>query len=258
MITYIYGTDKYRINEYLREHAPNAMVGEEALKTKGLFDQAPVILYLPDGALAKAGDLPTIPKDVDVFIVSEKKIKKGLEFKPLKDAEIKTWIQEYVRKAGYMIEPNALLLLASRYVDTWQIKLELDTVFSYCYETKKITAPDVAQITTAKIEERIFKLTDAIANKQKGEAVLLLDRQLASGADPYYLFSMIVFQFRNMLAPGRTGVHPYAAQKARLAAKHFDDAKLKKLYQNLHKLELDAKTGAQDMSDGLYAFIFSI
>lgn len=254
MITYLYGTDKFRIKEYLAEHAPNAMVGEEALKTKGLFDSAiggPVILYEPPKDLK-------IPDDVNVFIVSEKKIKKGLEFKPLKGAEIKQWIQEEVKRQGFAIAPDPLGMLAARYTDTWQTKMELDKICAYAFEKKRIEKSDLEAVSYLTVEEHIFQLTDAIANKQKGEAVMLLDRQLASGADPYYLFSMVVYEFRNMIAPGRTGVHPYAASKARQAAKGFGGERLKELYGSLHQLELDAKSGLRDIGDGLYQFIFNL
>lgn len=251
MITYLYGTDRYRIREYLHEHARDAIVGEEGLKYQGLFDQRPVILYDPPKDLK-------IPDDVEVFVVSEKKIKKGLEFKPLQGNEIRGWIQDEVKKQGYSIAPDALALLAERYVDSWQTKLELEKLCNYAYEKKKITAADLDAISYVATKENIFQLTDAIANRQKGDAVLLLDRQLASGADPYYLFSMIVFQFRNMLAPKCSGVHPYAASKAQAAAKRFEPAVLTGLYRSLHQLEIDAKTGQRDITDGLYQFVFSL
>ena len=251
MITYLYGADKYRIKEYLCEHASGAMVGKDALKTVGLFNQAPVILY----------DIPNdlkIPEDVEVFIVSEKKIKKGIEFKLLKGTEIREWMLSELRKQGFAIAPDAIALLEKRYIDTWQTKLQLDKLCNYAYKKRVITLSDMDAVSDVAIEENIFRLTDAIANKNKRDAILLLDGQLASGADPYYLFSMVVFQFRNMLAPGRLGLHPYAAQKARTAAGKFDAGKLKKLYESLHQLEIDVKKGIRNMEEGLYQFIFSV
>ena len=252
MITYLYGTDTYRIKAYLAEHAEGAQTGEEALKYRGLFGEAgPVVLY-------GEPEMKKVPENVAVFIVSEKKIKKGIEFKPLQGAEISTWISMELKKENFTIAPDALALLARGYRDTWYMKLELDKLCNYANERKNITAQDVLAVTTAKIEQNIFQLTDAIANQRKRDAVVLLDRQLAGGADPYYLFSMIVFQFRNMLTPNRAGVHPFAAQKARLAARHFEPGRLPALYQSLHRLELDAKNGVRDITDGLYEFIFKL
>lgn len=252
MVTYLYGTDTYRIREYLREHAPNAQVGEEVLKYRGLFGETtPVVLYDPPKDLK-------IPDDVAVFIVSEKKIKKGIEFSPLKGTEIAQWIEAEVKKEGYAIAKDALALLARQYRDTWQMKLELDKLCNYAHVAKNITADDVRTITSIAVQENIFQLTDALANRQKGTATALLARQLDTGADPYYLFSMIVYQFRNMLTPDRAGVHPFAASKARQAARGFLPAKLIAHYRALHQLELDAKNGIREITDGLYQFIFSL
>ena len=251
MITYLYGTDTYRIKEYLREHAPDAMVGEEGLKYQGLFDRRPVILYEAPVDLK-------ISDDLEVFVVSEKKIKKGIEFQPLKGAEIGTWIQERLKKTDFAIAPDALAMLTDRYTGTWQMKIELDKLCNHGYDKKMITANDIAAVGTAKTEEKIFALTDAVSSKNKRDACLLLDRQLSSGADPFYLFSMIAGQFRNMLAPKRSGVHPYAAHRAEISARRFAPNELKSLYRRLHQLELDAKSGTADIVDGLYKFIFKL
>ncbi len=258
MITYLYGKDTYRIKEYLAEHAPGALVGEEALKSQGLFGQAPVILYDPPATLK-------IPEDIEVFVVTEKPAGgrsasggKGLEFNPLKGPEIKKWIQEILKKQGIGIASPALAILEQRYKDSFQMKLLLDLVCNYVYPHTTISLTDIEAVAPTVSEETIFKLTDAVANNHKREAMILLERQLAYGADPYYLFSMILFQFRNMLAPDRAGVHPFAAQKARTAAKRFADNALKRAYKNLYQLEIDAKTGIQDMTDGLYSFVSNL
>src|SRR3989344_1661284 len=155
MITYVVGNDQYRIREYLREHAPNAIIGEDGLKMQGLFDQAPVILYYPPADLK-------ISEDIVVFIVSEKKSKKAknsIEFNILKGAEIARWIKEEVARQGFAINPDALAFLASRYRDTWQTKLDLDTICSYVHEKKTISVDDVYAVVTDVSEEKIFDLT---------------------------------------------------------------------------------------------------
>lgn len=254
MITYLYGTDGYRIKEYLAEHAAGAIVGEEGLKMQGLFDQAPVILYDPPAKLK-------IPDDLEVFVVTEKKpkTKKDLvELNPLKGPEIASWIKDEAKRQGFVIDADAVNLLAQNYYDTWQTKLELDLLCSYAYETKHITAKMVMLLLPKEALSSIFGMTDAIAAKRKSDAVLLLTEQLEGGIDPYYLFSMIVGQFRNMIAPKRAGVHPYAASRAAGFAKRFAADELKTMYRRLAALEHSVKGGKYDITDGLYQFIFSL
>ncbi len=253
MITNVYGTDTYRIKEYLHEHAAGAIIGEEGLKTQGLFDQAPVILYDPPAKLK-------IPEDLDVFVVTEKKPKTKenlVELNLLKGPEVASWIKNEAKRQGFAIDADAVSLLAKQYRDTWQIKLTLDMLCNYAVDAT-IRARDVTTLAPTVSEEKIFDLTDAIAGRQKGQAVVLLSRQLEQGSDPYYLFSMIVGQFRNMIAPKRAGVHPYAAGKAAGFAKRFQPGELPTFYRRLSALEHSVKEGEYDITDGLYKFIFSL
>jgi DNA polymerase III delta subunit len=257
MITHLYGTDTYRIKEYLREHALNAAVGEEALSARGLFDQAPVILYDPPADLK-------IPDEagLEVFVVTEKKPKKAkniIEFQPLKESELRQWLAAEAKKLGFTIAPDALSLLVEQSKDSWHAKLELEKVCNYLEgKSTTITVSDLSNVMSIASPETIFQFTDALARKERGTALSLLAKFLERGMDPYYLFSMIVMQFRNILAPGRPGVHPYAAQKARQAAKNFNETTLKNLYQSLFILERDAKQGTRDITEGLYEFVFSL
>ncbi len=258
MITYIYGSDRYRIREYLREHAPHASVGPEGLKYQSLFDDTrSVIIYHPDEDL----DIPN-EKSLQVFVVyppdkKGKKKKDAVVIDNLEGTELKSWIIAEAKKLGTSIAPEAAALIAAQSTDTWQAKLELEKITNYA-GTKEITLREVKEISTAAPLLNIFQFTDALGNQDKRQAYTLLAEQLEEGTDPFYLFSMIVFQFRNMLAPKRTGVHPFAAQKAAGHARHFDPNKLKTLYRSLAALEVDAKTGNRDMVDGLYQFVFSL
>ncbi|MEK7582952.1 MAG: hypothetical protein AAB483_00910 [Patescibacteria group bacterium] len=266
MITHIYGTDTYRVKEYLKEHAAGAIIGEDGLKMQGLFDQAPVILYDPPAKTR-------IPEDLEVFIVSEKPVKRtggsaspgggklkaknAVELNILKGAEIISWIKSEAKRQGFAIDAEAVKLLAQNYRDTWQTKLTLDMLCNYAADAT-IRARDVTILAPTVSEEKIFDLTDAIAGRQKGQAVVLLSRQLEQGSDPYYLFSMIVGQFRNMIAPKRAGVHPYASGKAAGFAKRFQPGELPIFYRRLSALEHGVKGGEYDITDGLYKFIFSL
>lgn len=262
MITYLVGTDTYRIKQYLAQHAPNAIVGEDGLKMQGLFDQAPVILYNPPAGLK-------IPENVEVFIVLEKKPKNKknvLEFNLFKGAEIASWIKEEAKRQGFSIDGEAVQMLAQQYRDTWQTRLALDMLCGYAHGDGRIMGDMVKTLLPDGALPSIFGMTDAIAAKRKGDAVVRLAEQLDRGVDPYYLFSMIVGQFRNMLrataapaeALAKAGIHPYAASKAVTAAKRFAPGELAMLYRRLANLEYSVKTGEYDITDGLYQFIFSL
>ena len=62
-----------------------------------------------------------------------------------------------------------------------------------------ISDKDVELLVKAKIDGNIFSAIDALGANNKKEAMKLLHDNLEKGEDPFYIFSMIVYQFRNMI-----------------------------------------------------------
>jgi len=164
------------------------------------------------------------------------------------------------------IEPKALELLMN-YVgnDLWRLSNEINKLVNYTRHIPLTTISNVCLVgekeikllVKAKIETDIFKTIDAIALKNKKLALSLIHKHLEKGDSPLYLFSMISFQFRNLLAvkssiPGRQsfytlpkipGIHPYVLRKSFFQAKKFRLDELKKIYQKLFEVDLNIKTG---------------
>jgi DNA polymerase-3 subunit delta len=118
----------------------------------------------------------------------------------------------------------------------------------------------------------IFEIVDAIADKNQRKALRTLYGHLENGVDPYYIFSMIVYQFRNLLKVKalaknalayagiikKAGLHPYVVKKTFEQCKKFDLEELKRLFNQLARLDIETKTGKIDMAEGLYQFVFSL
>jgi DNA polymerase-3 subunit delta len=135
-----------------------------------------------------------------------------------------------------------------------------------------INVEDVELMVGPNISSNIFELVDAIADKNQRRALRVLYSHLESGADPYYIFSMIVYQFRNLLKVKelvknalpytsivkKTGLHPYVVKKTFEQCKRFDLEELKRLFNQLARLDIETKSGKIDMTEGLYQFVFSL
>ena len=118
----------------------------------------------------------------------------------------------------------------------------------------------------------VFEVVDAIADKNQRRSARMLFGRLETGVDPYYIFSMIVYQFRNLLRiktlaksalpyagiVKKTGLHPYVFKKTLDQCRKFGHEELKRLFNQLARLDEDAKSGKTDMVDGLYNFVFSL
>ncbi len=177
------------------------------------------------------------------------------EFKLLDGLELKDWAKKEFNSVK--IESKALELLVD-YVgqDLWRMSNEINKLINY-KNKEAVVIEDINLLVKPKIQTDIFKTIDAIASKDKKTALFLLHKHLDKGDSPLYLFSMIVFQFRNILAvksfipekqsfyglPKIPGIHPYVARKSFFQAKKFKLEELKKIYRKLFKADFDIKTG---------------
>jgi len=132
----------------------------------------------------------------------------------------------------------------------------------------QITSIDVESMVKPKIEGNIFGLIDALGHKKSREAIKLLHDLLASGEHELYIFTMIIYQFRNLLIvkdylenskiqdarykkysnnnfqiSKDLGLNSYVVQKTVLQAKNFTFDELKGIYHKLFDYDVKIKTG---------------
>ena len=184
------------------------------------------------------------------------------EFPLLKENELKVWLKEEAAKYGASFEGSALsaLLLAGN--DLWRLHHELKKIASY---SKIIREEHIRLLVKPKVEPAIFNTIGALAERDKSRAWRMLQRHLAKGDSPFYIFSMFIYQFRNLLAvkasegqPATlTGLklHPFVLQKTSQQARYFSLAELKKIYQRLFNLDWSVKTGGLSIEDCLKTFV---
>ncbi|HHE45981.1 MAG TPA: hypothetical protein ENL05_01380 [Candidatus Moranbacteria bacterium] len=136
-----------------------------------------------------------------------------------------------------------------------------------------ITEAEVDLLVKAKLEANIFKTIDALAYKNKKKALELLHNQLKKGDDSFYIFSMYIYQFRNLLKIGDlyfqgktnqyemaklTKMSPFVAQRGIAQLRGFTLAQLKKIYKKLEEIDLQVKTGKMDIGLALDKFTVEI
>ena len=190
---------------------------------------------------------------------------KSQEFKLLAGQKLKNRVKKEFLNFGIEISQEALEKLIS-FVgnDLWQMSNEIKKLVAYrtghnqvttvtkvCPEIKR---EDVELLVKPKIETDIFQTIDAIAARNKKRALKFIKAHLEKGDSPFYLFSMINFQFRNLLiikdliernlSPySLSHLHPYVIKKSIPLLEKFSFSELKKIYQKIFQLDLDVKTG---------------
>jgi DNA polymerase-3 subunit delta len=211
-------------------------------------------------------------KKTDALFKFLKTKAKTQEFNYLVGKKLEDWVDKEFQKYGAKIEWSARAKLIN-FVgkDLWQMSQEIRKLSAYKLKGI-IQVKDVELLVVPKIETDIFKTIDAIAQKNKELALLLLHKHLAKGDAPLYLLSMINFQFRNLLVVKDfmenrcntynnlriPGMHPYVARKSSAQAQNFTFDKLKKIYYKLLAIDTKIKTGKVDARMALDMFVIGI
>jgi DNA polymerase-3 subunit delta len=178
------------------------------------------------------------------------------KFDNLKGVELKKWIQHELSSQDMEIKPDALVLLMDSIgPDLWRLSAEIKKIIAY-KEGGVIEKKDIESLINPNIQAVVFKTIDAIASGDKKTALDLLYKHLENGDSPLYLFSMIIFQFRNLLVVKELDdktpdvktkllkpMHPFVIRKSSWLADRFSIEQLKNIYLKIFKLDLAIKTG---------------
>jgi DNA polymerase III delta subunit len=193
-------------------------------------------------------------------------------FEKLVGLKLNQWILETIKKSSpeSQISKDALEKLIA-YVgnDTALLKQELEKLISFSVKAV-IESDTVDLLTKANLDNNIFETIEALSANQKKKALELFHRHIDNGDDPFYLFSMFVYQFRNLLRIAslqENGVfsefeiaklaklHPYVVKKSFTQAKNFGEQKLILIHKKLGTLDTKIKTGQIDIKLSLDKFI---
>ena len=159
-----------------------------------------------------AAYLPELPETTVLIFVEEAVDKRGKMFKAVKslggvaefrvqtDEVLAKWIVQALRREGRRITGNVLQLFMSRCGTSMEnIENEMEKLISYTWGRTEITAQDVEDVCTGQITNQIFKMIDAIAGKQKKEALNLYYDLLALKEPSMRILFLIVRQFQILM-----------------------------------------------------------
>ena len=214
-------------------------------------------------------------KKSDVLYKYLLKNSKSQEFEKLTGAKLEQWVFKRIKKID---EKNSIScgalekLLAFVGEDMRTLDNEIEKLCAYA-DRKMIVEKDVEILVRANLSSNIFNTIDAVGTNNKKEALELLHRHLEKGEDPFYLLSMFIYQFRNMLkvadfknrfgadehAIAREGkMHPFVVKKSLTQINNFPYDKLKDIYWKLEELDRAAKTGKIEIKLALDKFIVEL
>ncbi len=237
------------------------------LKTsKGILTDKDIVLIF------RENDVPKKENLLFKFLLRSAKCQ---EFKKLGGAVLFHWIADRLREINPLVKlPEAVAEKLAAYSDgdTRLINNELEKLAAF-RESGEINESDMGQLITAKISTTIFETIEAVSGGNKKKALSLLHNQIKNKEDPFYILSMYIYQFRNLLKIGefywqgtankfdiakKAGLHPYVVQKTLPQLKNFTLEKLKVIFQKLQKIDMEAKTGKIDIDLALDKFVIEL
>ena len=251
------------LNNLFQDHPPAGGFQEEFLKEiKNLENLKDIIVVFEKDAVDERNKLfKTLKKEA-----------RSQEFNLLRGGPLLAWIDKEFENCKAKIDPmakNAFLNCTGN--NLWLAENEIKKLSNY-KKGDVVKKEDVELLIRPKIENDIFKTIDALASKNKKQALFLLHKHLDNGDVPLYLLSMIAYQFRNLLIikeliekgnqygniAKKSGLHPFVVQKNYYLANQFSSDQLKKIYQKIFLIDLNIKTGKVDAETALDLFVSEI
>lgn len=185
-------------------------------------------------------------------------------------SELDRWVRDHVeQRGGHIASPAAHLLAANVGNDLLALSNEIEKLVLYKGPEATIELSDVVLLSPYAAEANIFDLVDALGSRQGAPVARLFQDKLNAGVDPFYLFSMIIRQYRlllqtkSLVANGEnpTGiaaqlkVRPFVAEKLVRQARGYTMPQLEQIYRRLLEIDVEAKTGQADLVTSLHLFV---
>jgi DNA polymerase-3 subunit delta len=192
-----------------------------------------------------------------------KKEKLAQAFDVLSPTDIAKWVASELKQRNASAKPDAINELVRRAgSDTWRLNSELEKLIAVANH-EPITTDMVKGLVVADIEDNIFALTDALANRNAKAATTALQQQLDLGVAPQLLLYKITTSCRTLLMvkgfieangvgygsdriAAQLKLHPYVAKKAVASSHNFSLAQLHALYRRLLQIDYQNKTSTGD------------
>lgn len=191
-----------------------------------------------------------------------KKEKYAEEFKLLTGLALKNWIKKQAAQENIQIENQVIdLLIKTNGDNLWLLKNELDKLIAWqllSKKSQKICLSDAQNLALPEIEQDIWRLVDALGHRDKLKALKILSDQFKNGVDISKIITLLAHQYRTILKiksylqthpvinqyqiAKTLSLHPFVCKKGLIQEKNYTLEELKKIYQQLLKIDFLRKT----------------
>lgn len=244
-------------------------------ETLPFFAPRRVIIIENSGWFQKGGDrmaeyLPSLP-DTSYFIFVEAQIDKRsrlykavnkqgrvCEFAPQNEQTLSRWILGMLKKEDKNITASDLQFFLERTgTEMSHIKTEMEKLLCYTMDKTQITREDIEQICTKRVQNQIFDMINAMADRQQKRALQLYYDLLTLKEPPMRILALIGRQFNLLLQvkelnqkgysgqviSEKTGLHGFLVGKYVKQASRFKMEELREALEACVEADENVKTG---------------
>ena len=184
-----------------------------------------------------------------------------VECKPLYDNQVPVWIAERIRLQGREATAEACRLIQAYVGNSLRsLQNELDKLYVFMGERKKISLEDIAAVVGATKGFTIFELQNAIGRKDPKDAIKILERMLEAGQSPQMIIVMLTRFFTQLwkLTDLRSqrkqdseiareiGVSPYFVKQIVEFRSNFDIQQIEENFKSLLEADTVLKSTSRD------------
>ena len=204
--------------------------------------------------------------------ILEKRDKKEVlvqKFDKLEGRRLRAWYKKELKKYNVDYEAGVVSKLID-YInnDLWRARNEIHKL-AHMTADEKLTASHITRYVRPEFDTDIFNTIDSLGRGEKGKALELIEKHIKKGDSPFYILSMINYQIRNLLtvtqledeglsykqAKKESRMSPFVFKKTKSQANNFNHNQLKKIHNELFRVDLDAKLGKVTPETGLMLII---
>lgn len=182
------------------------------------------------------------------------------------------WIQTKAVELGGEFSYQAASLLGNYVQDDPRLAAqEIAKLLAYVNYRRSVDPDDVVRLTPDEADGDVFKMVDALGNRN-GQMALRILHRLLEYDEPLRLYGMVVRQFRlliqvrEMLDAGYregdiakpTKIHPWVVGKLVPQARNFSLVALEEIYHKLLEIDEAIKTGQTNAEVAMDTFIVAL
>ena len=195
-----------------------------------------------------------------------------VDFAPLSSPELIRWIEKTFKSSGLSIERSDALFL-TEYADSRPEALcsELEKLSCYVKEGQVKREDILAAVTPCK-EYNIFKMTDAVTERDAQKALALLSGMLVQKEEPLYILGAVSRQYRQLLRfkllqqekaqkqeiIAALGIRDFVFARLQRTCEKLSEQKLKQAVDLCYEADEGLKTGKQLPAVALHRLILRL